>query len=201
MLLKFHLDRLSNAIGEMKLYRFTVIALLIGFAYDRYEIRQMRLQDRTIVVPPVVNSRIEITGGKATDSYVREYAVRYLVPLVLSYTPATARTQFGEFLSSWHKDTFEAAKSKLYLLADQIEQTKAISAFYVGKVNHDAGRKVVEIEGNRRLNQQDQQVENTNKSYVLTYAVENGRFWVTSFEEKADLTTARPGGGMRDVSK
>lgn len=186
-----HLDNLSNLLSQNRLLKFAIIALMVGFAYDRYEIRQMRLQDRTIVVPPVVNSKIVIQGGRATDSYIQEYVIRYFVPLMLSYTPSSARGQFSEALSSWHRDSHEEAKAKLYLLADQIEQSKAVSSFYVGnKINHDPSRKIVEFEGNRRLSLQDQPSESTNKAYVMTYVVENGRFWVTSFEEKLDKSKA-----------
>lgn len=183
MLRSLFLQKTSRIFAENRLLKFCVVVLTFGFLWDRYELRQLRQNATTVVTPPVLNSRIEITGNKPSESYVREY-VRYIIPLATCWLPATARPQFSEFLASWHPDVVEDARSRFYLLADQIEKTKALSAFNLVKITHDANRKLIEVEGNRRLTQQDQLTENKTKSYVISYVIENGRFWITSFKEK-----------------
>lgn len=185
MLTNKFLLSLNNFKRDNALLKFVVVVLAIGFVWNTYEVNQSKDRIRTVIVPPGLNSKVEISGSWTSDAYAKEY-VRYIGSLIWNYSPGVARNQFNELLLSWHPDVFEDARQRLYILADQIEKTNAASVFYISKFIHDSDKKTIEVTGNRRLTQHDQQVENIVKTYVITYKVDNARFWITSIEEKVE---------------
>lgn len=195
MLLERYLQIKDNLFAENRLLKFVTVVLVIGFVWNSYKLNDTKDKVRTVVVPPVINSKVEISGSWTTDSYVKEY-VRYMGALLWNYSPGTARVQFGEMLASWHPSVFEGAKGRLYILADQIEQTKAASVFYISKIEHNPERKLIEVSGNRQLTQQNHELENGTKTYLVFYKVENGRFWVVSVEDKNAAATTKTIGSL-----
>ena len=197
MLLKRFLQNSSNLFAENRILKFAVVVLAIGFVWCAYKIDDVKDRVRTVVVPPVISSQIEISGSWTTDAYVKEY-VRYIGSLIWNYSPGVARNQFGEMLSSWHPSVFENAKDRLYIMADQIELTQAASVFYINKIEHNHEGHTIEVTGTRRLTQKEEVMENIVKTYVVTYVVENGRFWLMSIEEKnKDKGVGKPVGVKR----
>ena len=185
MQLNRYVNITSNLLSENRLLKLAVIVLTLGFIWCAVSIKATKDKIRVVVVPPVLNTKVEISGTWTTDSYVREY-MRYVSALAWNYSYATARSQFGELVVSFHPSRFEAAKQELYLLVTQIEKTRASSSFYISKIEHKAEQGVVEVTGNRRVTQNDTtQTENTEKTFVVSYIVENGRFWLTGISEKA----------------
>lgn len=184
MELSKYVHRMENLFSENRLLKAAVVVLTVGFLWCAYSINATKDKIRTVVVPPVLHSKVEISGSWTTDSYVKEY-MPYVAALLWNYSHATVRSQFGEILVSFHPSAFEAAKQHLYQLAEQIDKTRASSVFYITKIEHKPEQKMVEVTGNRRLVQQEStQVENTTKTYIVSYLVENGKFWLTSVSEK-----------------
>lgn len=182
----------SDLFAENRLLKFVVVVLAVGFVWCAYKVNDIKDKVRTVVVPPHINSKIEISGSWTTESYIREY-MRYMGALLWNYSPSTARNQFNELLPSWHPEAFVQAKERLYILASQIEQTGASSAFYINQIAHNAENNYVEVTGNRNLMLQNKTVEAATKTYFVAYKVENGRFWIVGVEEKTDKNT-RPVG-------
>lgn len=184
MILKKFLQSASNLFAENRLLKFSVVVLTIGYILLSREVSNSKGNIRTVVVPPHLNSKVEIYGSWTTESYIREY-MRYLGALIWNYSPATVRGQFDESLASWHPSVFEAAKERLYILAGQIEQTRASSVFYITGIKNNPDNHYVEVTGNSILFMQDKSVESVTKSYFVLYKVEAGRFWILGIEEKA----------------
>lgn len=183
MRLKIFMQRASNLFAENRLLKFVVVVQSIAIVLGGFVVNSSRNNVRTVIQPPVINSKIEISGSWTSDAYVREY-IRYIGALLWNYSPGTARNQFAEVLVSWHPSVYEEAKQRLYIMADQIEHTKAASVFYPYKIEHNHDRRVIEVSGNRHLTMQDKSIESSSKTYLVTYRAENGRFWITGVEEK-----------------
>ena len=183
MHIKAFLQKASNLFAENRLLKFVVIVQMLALIWVVGRVEDIKNKIRTVIQPPVLNSKVEVSGSWTSDSYVKEY-IRYIGALVWNYSPGTARTQFAELLVSWHPSSFEAAKEKLYLKADQIEQTRAASVFYINRIENHSDKHVIEVIGNKLLTMQDKSVENTTMTYMVQYAVENGRFWIMGIEEK-----------------
>lgn len=183
MLLKHYLQKTSNLFAENRLLKFVVVVMCLTQVWCVFRLETIKDRIRTVIQPPVINSKVEVTGSWTSDSYVKEY-IRYVSALAWNYSPATVRNQFAELLVSWDPAAFENAKSRLYILADQIEQTRTSSVFFINQIKHDPDRRVIEVTGNRSMTMQDKSIENKSKTYVVTYKVESGRFWLVGMEEK-----------------
>lgn len=183
MFLNTFLQRSSNLFAENRLLKFVVVVMCATQIWCVYRVNVIKDKVRTVIQPPVINSKVEVSGSWTSDAYVREY-VRYIGALVWNYSPATVRNQFSEILVSWHPSVFNDAKHRLYVLADQIEQTRSASAFYINKVEHNSDGNFVLVSGNRHLAMQDKSVEVSQHTYQVSYKVESGRFWILGIEEK-----------------
>lgn len=188
MLLKRFLQISSNLFAENRLLKFCVVVLTLGFVWNTYKVNDIKDKVRTVVVPPHINSKIEISGSYANESYIKEY-VRYVGALLWNYSPATVRGQFSEISVSFHPSVFDAARERLYVLADQIETTRASSVYYISKITNNSDGNFIEVTGNRLLTLQDKSVESKTKSYFILYKIENGRFWIMGVEEKGEGAT------------
>lgn len=189
MLLDIFLQKTSNVFAENRLLKFVVIAQGLVLLWCVYKVDDIKGNIRTIIQPPVINSKIEISGSWTSDAYVKEY-IRYISSLAWNYSPGTARNQFAELLVSWHPSVFESAKQRLYVLADQIEKTASASVFYINRVEHNSDKHLIEVTGNRLLTMQDKSVEQGIKTYDVTYIIQNGRFWITGIAEKPGTPAA-----------
>lgn len=183
MLRKTFLQKASNLFAENRLLKFMVVVQGLTLVWCVYKIDDIKDRIRTVIQPPVINSRVEISGSWTSDAYVKEY-IRYVGALVWNYSPGTVRNQFAELLVSWHPSVYEDAKQRLYILADQIEQTKSASVFYIYKIEHNVDKRIIEVTGNRNLTMQDKTMESVTKTYLVTYKVENGHFWILGIEDK-----------------
>ena len=142
---------------------------------------------RTIIVPPVVNTPIEITGTGISDSYIKMMA-RYITGLLLNYTPFTARIQFEELLSLYAPEALPEAKKNYYHMADNIETAKVTNTFHVtaGKLSYDPVKCLIEVSGDKTQYMHEQKAKETKETYVIEYRMDNGRFMITRIYVKDD---------------
>lgn len=198
MLFEKFIQASSNLFAENRLLKFCVVVLTCGFLWLSYQVKDYKEKSRTVVVPPHLNSKVVISGNWTSDSYIHEY-MRYVGALLWNYSPATAREQFSELLVSFHPSSFQPAKERLYILSDQIEQTKASSVFYIHEIKNFPEKKYVQVTGNRQLSLQDKTVETATKTYFVLYKIESGRFWIQGIEEKNDQKKRPIGTSVGDV--
>jgi conjugal transfer pilus assembly protein TraE len=138
---------------------------------------------RVILIPPTINSKISVSGDKASDEYLKEFT-RYILNLALTYNPVNARSQFSELLAVYDPAEFQASRKELYELADKIEFTKASSAFYIHAIVNDTEKRRLEVTGTKRTYLVDQKAEDTLKVYLIEYRFDNGKFILKRLYEK-----------------
>lgn len=183
MNLDIFLQKSSNIFAENRLLKFVVVALGIAVVINTAGLFMALNSQRVILVPPVVNSKISVSGDKASDEYLKEFA-RYILNLALTYNPVNARSQFSELLAVYDPAQFQASRKELYELADKIENTKASSAFYIQSIINDTEKRRLEITGTKKTYMVDQKAEDTLKVYLIEYRIENGKFILVRLYEK-----------------
>ena len=141
---------------------------------------------RVILVPPTINSKISVSGDKASDEYLKEFT-RYILSLALTYNPVNARSQFSELLAVYDPAEFQASRKELYELADKIENTKASSAFYIHSIINDTEKRRLEVTGTKKTYMVDQKAEDVLKVYIIEYRFDNGKFILVRLYEKPAL--------------
>jgi conjugal transfer pilus assembly protein TraE len=181
--LDIFLQKSSNIFAENRLLKFVVVALGIAVVINTAGLFMALNSQRVILVPPVVNSKISISGDKASDEYLKEFA-RYILNLALTYNPVNARSQFSELLAVYDPAEFQASRKELYELADKIENTKASSAFYIQSIINDTEKRRLEVTGTKKTYMVDQKAEDAQKVYLIEYRIDNGKFILVRLYEK-----------------
>ncbi|MRR59026.1 MAG: pilus assembly protein [Deltaproteobacteria bacterium] len=183
MNLDIFLQKSSNIFAENRLLKFVVVALGVAVVINTAGLFMALNSQRVILVPPVVNSKISISGDKASDEYLKEFA-RYILNLALTYNPVNARSQFSELLAVYDPAEFQASRKELYELADKIENTKASSAFYIQAIINDTEKRRLEVTGTKKTYMVDQKAEDALKVYLIEYRIDNGKFILVRLYEK-----------------
>lgn len=183
MKLDIFLQKTANLALENRILKLIVIVIGITVLINTVMIYRALNSQRTILVPPIINSKIEIAGDKASEEYIKSFT-RYLCGLAFSYTYATARGQFDELLTVYAPDKFPEAKRIFYNLADSIETAKNTSAFYIQRLEVDNDRYQIQVTGLKRQFVEDRMIESGVKTYIIEYRIENGRFMIQKIFEK-----------------
>lgn len=186
MNLDIFLQKSSNIFAENRLLKFVVVALGIAVVINTAGLFIALNSQRVILVPPTINSKISVSGDKASEEYLKEFT-RYILSLALTYNPVNARSQFSELLAVYDPAEFQVSRKELYELADKIENTKASSAFYIHAINNDSEKRRLEVTGTKKTYMVDQKAEDVLKVYIIEYRFDNGKFILIRLFEKPAL--------------
>jgi conjugal transfer pilus assembly protein TraE len=181
--LKLFTSKAANTFAENRMLKFTVLVLMAAVLILSVCVVTAMNKERVILVPPVINSKVMITGDHASDDYLREFT-RYIVNLALTYNPANARSQFSELLAVYDPAGFPNARKELYELADKIENNRASSAFHILSMTNNAERKQIEVAGSKMTYLGEVKADIVQTAYIVEYRFDNGRFILTRLYEK-----------------
>ena len=184
MELKLFTSKAANTFAENRMLKFTVLVLLAAVLILSVCVVTAMNKERVILVPPVINSKVMITGDSASEDYLREFT-RYIINLALTYNPANARSQFSEMLAVYDPAGFPNARKELYELADKIESTRASSAFHIQSMTNNTENNQVEVLGAKMTYIGEMKADIVQTSYIVEYRFDNGKFILTRLYEKA----------------
>ena len=125
----------SNAV-----LRLAVVLLFIGLVINAFISYSMSKRVRTVILPPVVNEKIELSGTKFSDSYLRLMS-RYITGLARNYTPSSARGNFDELLALFDPSVYVENKTRLYSLASTVETARVTSVWTPDAISWDEGKR------------------------------------------------------------
>jgi len=183
MRLSIFTGKLANVTGENRLLKFAIIGIG-AVALSNSIVLVYALNHRTtILVPPVINSKLEIVGASAPDEYIRVFG-RYAMWLALNYSPATARSQFSELLTMFAPERYAEVRKSFYGLADTIEMGHVSSVFHITRITVDRVRKEMDVYGVRRQFANDQLIEDKERVYRIAYRVTDGRFMIVKLAKR-----------------
>lgn len=183
MELKLFTSKAANTFAENRMLKFTILVLLAAVLILSVCVVTTMNKERVILVPPVINSKVMITGDSASEDYLREFT-RYIVNLALTYNPVNARSQFSELLAVYDPAGFPNARKELYELADKIENTRASSAFHIQSMMNNPDKNQVEVLGAKMTYIGEMKADIVQATYILEYRFDNGKFILTRLYEK-----------------
>lgn len=183
MRIKTYLEEKLNLTVENRLLKFAITMLGIALIVNVFVTWGLVVRTRTIVVPPVVNTRFELSGAKLSDEYVKMMA-RYIVSIGLNYTPSSARANFEELLGLYDPSTYEEKKREFYELAEIVETTKVTNIFFIHRMSMDENQKQIEVQGMRKQLANEQKIKEGQETYLIEYSNNNGRFAVVRITQK-----------------
>jgi conjugal transfer pilus assembly protein TraE len=183
MKLNLFMQKSSNLAAENRLLKFVVTVIGIAAIVNSVMTYRALNYQRTIVVPPVLSSRVEITGERASEEYIKAFS-RYISALAFSYSPGSVKAQFDELLALYAPESFPEGKRSLYELADRVTTTRVTNVFFINKLYVDGEKKQIEVSGQRRQYVDDRKVEDIIKTFIVEYRITDGRFCITRLMEK-----------------
>lgn len=178
-----YMEQKNNFIAGNRLLKFAVIMLGLGLVGNAFVTYSLSKRARTVIVPPVVNTRFEISGSRLSDEYVK-LMTRYIMSLAANYTPLTARNNFDELLGVYDPDSHDEGKKTFYKLADTVETAHVTGSFFIQKIAVDEKKGQILVEGQKRLTANEQKVEEGPETYVIDYRNNNGRFAILNLSRK-----------------
>ena len=183
--MKFNLfmQRHSNVKGENRLLKYIGTFMGLGFIVNSIVTIYALEHQTTILIPPVINTKLEIVGNSASEEYIRVFG-RYAAWLALNYSPATARSQFSELLTMFAPEKYASVRKAFYVLADTVEMGHVSSVFHITRIKVDRVRNEMEVDGVRKEYANDQLLEEKERMYMIEYRVTDGRFLMTSLYEQ-----------------
>jgi len=180
--LDLFLQKSSNLYAENRLLKFVVVIIGIVTIVNTYTVTKALNTHTTILVPPVIKSRIEISGDKADEKYIKTFT-RYITGLLLNYSPSTARSQFDELLALYAPRAYDAAKSEFYDMAESVEATGSNSIFYINAISVSEEESRIHVDGLLRRYIEDLKITDEVKTYFIRYRISNGRFMLEKVTE------------------
>jgi len=184
MKLNTYINKTSNLYAENRLLKFAVILIGIAVVVNGFFSYIAMQYQKVVILPPVVDRRVVISGNKVDDSYIKLFT-RYAMSLLQNYTAATARGQFEEFLTLVTTSAYPEMQKRLYTLADTIKKLNMTSAFYPRKITVDEKKHIIEVTGLKKEFTHTTIVEDGPKKYRIKYKVINGRFYIDEVKEVA----------------
>lgn len=173
-------QKASNLFVENRLMKFVIVVLALTVAFNSLMVFRAVKYQRVVLIPPKMTGTIEFVQGKPTDNYVRDIS-RRIVSLATTYSPPTARAQFEELLPYYAPESYPEASKAWYSLASRVEESQVSSVFYLEKIK--LGESSIEIFGNLKQYAGNTPLETTGKTYLIDYRVQDGRFYLVSFQE------------------
>lgn len=177
------LSTTSRVFAQNNLFRFALVVVCCGLVFNSWMTYKAVKFQRVILVPPQMNSRIELINGQPTDQYIEDMA-RRISTLALTYSPATARINFDRLLALYDTEAYPVASQSWYNLASRVEEVKVTNVFHLRKVIVDSEKQRIELIGERTQWADDKMTEKGPRAYVVDYLIKDGTFSVTSILEK-----------------
>lgn len=177
------LQKTANLFTENRLLKFVIVILAVAVVVNSFLVSRAIRYQRVILIPPTLTGTVEFMQGKPSDRYIRDMG-RRIAGLAATYSPATARTQFDELLALYAPEVYPLAAKTWYTLAGRVEDSQVSNVFYPRNLTLNSGDNRLEITGERKQFADDRLVDTADKTYVVRYRLDDGRFYLLSFMEK-----------------
>lgn len=179
-----YLQGSSNLFEENRLLKFAIIGLFGVTAVLGVVIYTSNQNQRTVVVPFGAGGDLYVTGNSPSPEYLRTMT-RNIVSLAGTYTGYSADRQFQELLGIAHPSAYNGLRDNLNSILDELSDNPTLSiATYIRPdqpvmiTNADL---LVPVEKVRVIGGV---IRKFRGNLRIGYAIENGRFWLTSLHEE-----------------
>ncbi|HHL35515.1 MAG TPA: pilus assembly protein [Desulfobulbaceae bacterium] len=178
-------QKAGNLFAENRLLRFVIVVLALAVVFNSFMVYRAVKYQRIVLIPPKMTGTVEFVQGRPTDNYIKDIC-RRVVNLAATYSPPTARGQFEELLSYYAPESYPTASKEWYSLASRIEESQVSSVFYLEKITLKENTNTMEVFGNlKQFAAVNTLLENTTKTYLINYRIQDGRLYIMSIKEKS----------------
>jgi len=173
-------QKASNLFVENRLMKFVIVILTLTVVFNSIMVFRAVKYQRVVLIPPKMTGTVEFVRGIPSDDYIRDIS-RRIVSLATTYSPPTARAQFEELLPYYAPESYPEASKAWYSLASRVEESQVSSVYYLEKIKLQESS--IEVFGNLKQYAGNTPIENTGRTYLIEYRLQDGRFFLISFQE------------------
>lgn len=174
----------SNVFEENRLLKFAMVAMLAMFSVVSMVVYSAAQNQRTVVVPVGAGGDLHVVGQSMSPDYLRSM-VYLIVSLSGNYNSYSANRQFQELLRLAHPSKYQQMRLVYTDVLKELKRNPTLSiATYLRpekSISYDRHRIVVPVERQRVIGGL---VRKFRGNVIIGYAVENGRFWITSIRDE-----------------
>lgn len=178
MEVKRYMEEKANMWATKTILKTAVIALSIAVCVLAYCTYRAATSQRVIILPPVVDERIEIRNNDANDGYLKLFT-RYVCSLFTTYNPATVNGQFEVLKELAAPECFAELSNDLAKIKAETMRLDMSSVFYPREIEIRRDKQEITVKGVGKKTASGTTVEEGAMSYVIGYRIINGKFYVT----------------------
>ena len=138
---------------------------------------------KVVILPPVVDKRIYISGNDASDSYFKLYA-KYIANLLANYTPGTFRDQKTDLLALCDPSFLPTLEKHALEIESAVMKLHITSSFFPRKVIIDRKQNLLKITGDRCQTAHSKEISKVTMTYIVKYSMQKGRLYINDIKEK-----------------
>ena len=176
------IDKFDNLRAENRLLKFVILMIGAGCVISSIISLKAVKYQKVIILPPAVDKRIVIQGSSVNAEYIELFS-KYAMGLLLNYTPQIYDDQITDLLKITSPRYYPALNRKMLEMKENVKRLVITSVFYPQILRINQEKQEIKILGLRIQTAQGQEVERTEKIYILKYQMINGRFYVDGIEE------------------
>lgn len=181
MKLDLFVQKSSNVFAKNRLLMAIVIVIGGTTLFNSLMLQVALNRQAVVLVPPGLKQKVSLTANTVSEDYAKEMA-RYLVNLLLVYSPGTVRKQYEEALSLIAPEKVPEFQKSFMDTVETVEVSTVSRVFYVTRMEFKPDKNIIEVTGIDKTFVQDQKTEERQKVYTIEFSVRGGRFYVTNLQ-------------------
>jgi conjugal transfer pilus assembly protein TraE len=182
MQLEIYQNKTSNVWAENRLLKFVVVVMGLSSVISIFMSIHAINQQKVVILPPVVDKRIVISGNDVNDDYIKLF-VRYTLGLLLNYSPTSFNDQADDCLKFASPEFYQQLHKKLTTLKETVRKLNISNIFYPERIKIYRNEERIEVLGIQRQYAQHSLVDEGTKTYEIKYEIIQGRFFLEGIKE------------------
>jgi conjugal transfer pilus assembly protein TraE len=188
MKIKLYGERLANALAENALLKVCFVLMLAATVVNAVVAYRAMNNQKVIILPPVVDRKIEIRGSEVNDDYLKLMA-RYGAKLLLDYDPSNIEENFSDFLKLATPEVFGSMRSQMDKIIEEVQRLRVSSSFHIHTIKRLGSQNRIEIVGERTKRSDNTLVSQDIEHHLIDYEIDEGTFHIKGVTEKDAIKT------------
>ncbi|BBO87973.1 TraE/TraK family type IV conjugative transfer system protein [Desulfosarcina ovata] len=183
MKLSIYGDKLANTMAENRLLKLCLLVTLGLTIVNSLVAYHAMNNQKVVILPPVVDHKIEIRGNDADDEYLKLMG-RYSIKLLLDYTPSNAEQNFSDFLKLASPRVFRSMRIDLDKIIEEVIRLRISSSFQINTIKKLGTTNRIELIGLRSKFADDVRIADAIENHIIEYEIDDGTFRITGVSQK-----------------
>jgi len=179
----YYVEESRNLKASNKLLKLALLLISLAVVVQAFFTYAAMRHQKVVLVPAGLSEKVWISGSEASEEYLKIMA-RYLVLLLLHYTPSNAEAQFSEFLTYVSPDSYPQLQKQLGDNLHRIKMLNVTSTFHVQEIEHDKAKRELTVKGFLRQYAGEAKARDEHVVCLIRYRIGDGRLIVDEVEQK-----------------